>query len=184
MLRRIREDVTAMLERDPAARGRLEVLLSYPGLHAVWLHVFLAAPLYSVSTLAGRLVSHLARFLTGVEIHPDADLGRRVTIDHGAGVVIGETAVVGDDVHMYHGVTLGGDNPEPVKRHPTVANGATLGANATLIGAIHVGENASVGAASVVTSDVPAGATVAGNPAERINDARGDDEESSGEADE
>jgi serine O-acetyltransferase len=171
MLRRIRADVTAMLERDPAAKGRLAVLLCYPGLHAVWLHVFLASPMYSVSTLAGRLVSHVARFLTGVEIHPGADLGRRVTIDHGAGVVIGETAELGDDVHMYHGVTLGGDNPEPVKRHPTVADGVTLGADAMLIGDIHVGENASVGAASVVTSDVPAGATVAGNPAERIDDS-------------
>jgi serine O-acetyltransferase len=169
MLHRIREDVTAMLERDPAAKSRLEVLLCYPGLHAVWLHVFLAAPLYSVSTVAGRLISHFARFLTGVEIHPGADLGRRVTIDHGSGVVIGETAVLGDDVHMYHGVTLGGDNPEPVKRHPTVGDGVTLGADSMLIGDIHVGENASVGAASVVTSDVPAGATVAGNPAERID---------------
>lgn len=169
MLRRIREDVTAMLERDPAAKGRLAVFLCYPGLHAVWLHVFLAAPLYSVSTFAGRLVSHFARFLTGVEIHPAADLGRRVTIDHGAGVVIGETAVLGDDVHMYHGVTLGGDDPNPVKRHPTVADGVTLGANAMLVGDIQVGKNASVGAASVVTSDVPAGATVAGNPAERID---------------
>ena len=157
-----------MRRRDPAAGGRLDVALTYPGLHAVWAHVFLAAPLYSLWPLAGRLVAYFTRFLTGVEIHPDADLGRRVTIDHGDGVVVGETADVGDDVHMYHGVTLGGNNPRPVKRHPTVRAGATLGANATLIGDIEVGENAKVGAGSVVTKDVPAGATVAGIPAEQV----------------
>ncbi|MFC3476953.1 serine O-acetyltransferase [Halobacterium litoreum] len=171
MLSRIREDVRAMRRRDPAARGDLEVFLCYPGLHAVWFHVFLAAPLYAAWPLAGRLVSQFARFGTGVEIHPGADVGRRVTIDHGAGVVVGETAEIGDDVHMYHGVTLGGDNPEPVKRHPTVRPGATLGANATLLGDIEIGENSSVGAGSVVTRDVPAGATVAGVPAERVDAA-------------
>jgi serine O-acetyltransferase len=159
-----------MRDRDPAARGDLEVLLCYPGLHAVWAHVFLAAPLYAAWPLAGRLLSQFVRFLTGVEIHPGADVGRRVTIDHGAGVVIGETAEIGDDVHMYHGVTLGGDDPRPVERHPTVRDGATLGANATLIGDIEVGEKATVGAAAIVTDDVPAGATVAGSPAERIDD--------------
>ncbi|WP_418771547.1 serine O-acetyltransferase [Halobacterium yunchengense] len=171
MFARVRDDVAAMRSRDPAATSDLEVLLCYPGLHAVWLHVFLAAPLYRAWPLAGRVASNLARWLTGVEIHPGADLGRRVTIDHGAGVVIGETARVGDDVHMYHGVTLGGDDPRPVKRHPTVREGATLGANATLLGDIEIGEGATVGAASVVTRDVPAGATVAGNPAQRIEDA-------------
>jgi serine O-acetyltransferase len=169
MLSRVREDVAAMRDRDPAARSDIQVVCCYPGLHALWTHVFIAAPLYDVSPLAGRLVSHLVRWLTGVEIHPAADLGERVTIDHGAGVVVGETSVVGDDVHMYHGVTLGGDDPRPVKRHPTVRDGATLGANATLLGDIEVGENATVGAAAVVTSDVPAGATVAGNPAKRID---------------
>lgn len=177
MFSRIREDVRAMQRRDPAARGFLEVFLCYPGLHAVWFHVFLAAPLYRVSTLAGRLASHLVRFGTGVEIHPGADLGRRVTIDHGAGVVIGETAEVGDDVHMYHGVTLGGNDPRPVKRHPTVRAGAVLGANATLLGDIEVGENASVGAGAVVTDDVPADATVAGVPAERVDDPQTDEPE-------
>lgn len=171
MLARIREDIRTMRRRDPAAGGRLDAALTYPGLHAVWLHVFLAAPLYRRWPLAGRIAAYWARFLTGVEIHPAAALGRRVTIDHGDGVVVGETAAVGDDVHMYHGVTLGGNDPRPVKRHPTVRDGATIGANATLIGDIEIGENASVGAASVVTSDVPAGATVAGIPAERINDA-------------
>ncbi|MFB6268878.1 MAG: serine O-acetyltransferase EpsC [Halobacterium sp.] len=175
MLSRVRADVAAMRDRDPAATSDLEALLCYPGLHAVWGHVFLAAPLYDVSPLAGRLVAHLVRWLTGVEIHPAADLGERVTIDHGDGVVVGETAEIGDDVHMYHGVTLGGDDPRPVKRHPTVGDGATLGANATLLGDIDVGEGATVGAATVVTRDVPAGATVAGNPAERIDVEDGED---------
>jgi serine O-acetyltransferase len=170
MLARVREDVRTMRRRDPAAGSRLDVALTYPGLHAVWAHVLLAAPLYQWWPLAGRLVAYWARFLTGVEIHPDADLGRRVTIDHGDGVVVGETADVGDDVHMYHGVTLGGDDPRPVKRHPTVGDGATLGANATLLGDIEIGENAKVGAGSVVTKDVPAGATVVGVPAERVDD--------------
>jgi serine O-acetyltransferase len=169
MFARVREDVRAMRRRDPAAGGRLDVALTYPGLHAVWAHVFLAAPLYSLWPLAGRLVAYFTRFLTGVEIHPDADLGRRVTIDHGDGVVVGETADVGDDVHMYHGVTLGGDTNEPVERHPTVAEGAQLGANATLLGDITIGENAAVGAGSVVTSDVEPGATVVGVPAERVD---------------
>jgi serine O-acetyltransferase len=170
MLARVREDVRAMRRRDPAADGQFDVALTYPGLHAIWLHVFLATPLYQWWPLAGRLVAYWTRFLTSVEIHPDADLGRRVTIDHGDGVVVGETAEVGDDVHMYHGVTLGGNDPRPVKRHPTVRDGATLGANATLIGDIEIGENASVGAASVVTDDVPADVTVAGIPAERVDD--------------
>jgi serine O-acetyltransferase len=169
MFARVREDVRAMRRRDPAAGSRLEVLMTYPGLHAVWLHVYLAQPLVRRWPLAGRLVAHLARFLTGVEIHPAATLGRRVTIDHGDGVVIGETAELGDDVHLYHGVTLGGNDPRPVKRHPTVRDGATLGANATLIGDIEIGANAKVGAGSVVTNDVPSGATVAGIPAERID---------------
>lgn len=177
MLARVREDVRAMRRRDPAAGGRLDVALTYPGLHAVWAHVFLAAPLYQLWPLAGRLVAYWVRAWTGVEIHPDADLGRRVTIDHGDGVVVGETAVVGDDVHLYHGVTLGGNDPRPVKRHPTVRDGATLGANSTLIGDIEIGENASVGAGSVVTKDVPAGATVVGVPAERVGHEDAEDAE-------
>lgn len=170
MLNRVRADVAAMRRRDPAARTFLEVLVCYPGLHAVWAHVFFAGPLYSAWPLAGRVVSQVVRLLTGVEIHPGADVGRRVTIDHGAGVVVGETAEISDDVHMYHGVTLGGNDPRPVKRHPTVDDHATIGANATLIGDIHIGENATIGAASVVTNDVPADATVAGSPAERVDE--------------
>lgn len=157
-----------MRERDPAARSDLEVLLCYPGLHAVWGHL-LAHALWPRVPLFARLLSQFVRFLTGVEIHPGADLGRRVTIDHGAGVVVGETADIGDDVHLYHGVTLGGDTPEPVKRHPTVRDGATIGANATLLGDIEIGENARVGAGAVVTKDVPADATVAGIPAKRVD---------------
>ncbi|QCC58808.1 serine O-acetyltransferase [Natrinema thermotolerans] len=171
MFERVRKDVRAMAERDPAAKGRLEVLLCYSGLHAVWGYR-LAHRCWNRGggfRLLARLISHLVRWLTGVEIHPAAELGRRVTIDHGMGVVVGETAEIGDDVHMYHGVTLGGDTNEPVKRHPTVEDGAQLGANATLLGDITIGEDAAVGAGSVVTSDVPDGATVVGVPAERVD---------------
>ncbi|SFC25231.1 serine O-acetyltransferase [Halobiforma haloterrestris] len=170
MLRRLREDVRAMCDRDPAAKGCLEVVLCYPGVHAVWGHRVAHRLWTSGFTLFARLFSQLVRLLTGVEIHPGATIGRRVTIDHGMGVVIGETAEVGDDVHMYHGVTLGGDADEPVKRHPTIEDGVEIGANATLLGDITVGENAAVGAGSVVTEDVDPGATVAGVPATRIDD--------------
>jgi serine O-acetyltransferase len=166
---RIREDVSVVLDRDPAARTVLEVLCCYPGLHALWLHRVAHALWEMRFRLAGRIVSHVSRFLTGVEIHPGADIGRRVVIDHGSGVVIGETASIGDGVHMYHGVTLGGNNPEPVKRHPTVEEGVVLGAHATLIGDITVGEDAKIGAGAVVVKDVPAGATMVGNPARRVD---------------
>ncbi len=169
MFRRIREDVHAMRERDPAAKGWLEVMLGYPGLHAVWAHLLCHRLWNAGFELTARLVSNVVRFLTGVEIHPAAELGRRVTIDHGMGVVVGETAEIGDDVHMYHGVTLGGDTNEPVKRHPTIEDGAQLGANATLLGDITIGEDAAVGAGSVVTQDVESGATVVGVPAERVD---------------
>ncbi|WP_290818384.1 serine O-acetyltransferase [Halovivax sp.] len=165
----LREDVAAMGERDPAATGFLVVALTYPGLHAVWGHRVAHALWHRGHRLLARLFAHLARGLTGVEIHPAAELGRRVTIDHGMGVVIGETAVVGDDVHLYHGVTLGGDVNARVKRHPTVEDGVTLGANATLLGDVTVGESATVAAGSVVLDSVPAGATVAGVPAERVD---------------
>ncbi|ADB62609.1 serine O-acetyltransferase [Haloterrigena turkmenica DSM 5511] len=169
MFRRIREDVQAMAARDPAATGRLEVLLCYPGLHAVWAHLLLHRLWTAGFQLTARLLSNVVRLLTGVEIHPGATVGKRVTIDHGMGVVIGETADIGDDVHLYHGVTLGGDTNEPVKRHPTVEEGAQIGANATLLGDITVGEDAAVGAGSVVTDDVEPGATVVGIPAERVD---------------
>ncbi len=168
MIGRIREDLRAMSERDPAATGWLEVLLCYPGLHAVWAHLLFHRLWNAGFELPARLCSHVVRLLTGVEIHPGASIGRRVTIDHGMGVVIGETAEIGDDVHMYHGVTLGGSVNEPVKRHPTVEDGVHIGAHATLLGDITVGADAAVGAGSVVTDDVEPGTTVAGIPAERV----------------
>ncbi|TYT63680.1 serine O-acetyltransferase [Natrialba swarupiae] len=170
MFGQLREDTRAMCERDPAAKRCLEVALAYPGVHAVWGHRITHRLWNTDFRLVARLVSQLVRLLTGVEIHPAATIGRRVTIDHGMGVVIGETAVVGDDVHMYHGVTLGGDTNEPVKRHPTVEDGVKIGANATLLGDITIGENAAVGAGSVVTGDVDAGTTVAGVPAQPIGE--------------
>ena len=169
MFGRIREDARTMCERDPAATGCLEVVLAYPGLHAVWAHRGIHWLWNRGFQLVARLFAHVVRVLTGVEIHPGATIGRRVTIDHGMGVVIGETAEVGDDVHMYHGVTLGGDANEPVKRHPTVEPGVTIGTNATLLGDITIGKDAAVGAGSVVTRDVEPGATVVGVPAERVD---------------
>jgi serine O-acetyltransferase len=164
------EDVRTALEKDPAARS-VPAVLTYPGLHAVWAYRVAHALWERGFCLPARALSQLARLLTGVEVHPGARLGRRVFIDHGMGVVVGETAVVGDDVHLFHGVTLGGDDPRPVKRHPTVGEGTTLGANATLVGDITVGPGATVGAGAVVVDDVPAGATVAGNPAEVVDAA-------------
>jgi serine O-acetyltransferase len=177
MLTRIREDLTSAVEKDPAAGSAAEALL-YPGLHAVWLHAVCQRLWTAGFHLTARALSQFARFLTGVEIHPAADLGHRLVIDHGMGVVVGETSEVGDDVHMFHGVTLGGNDPRRVKRHPTVGDEVTIGANATLVGDITVGDGATVGAGAVVVDDVPAGATVAGNPARRVDqdgDADGGD---------
>ncbi len=159
-----------MCDRDPAATRCLEVALTYPGVHAVWGHRIAHRLWNAEFRLLARVLSHVIRLLTGVEIHPGATIGRRVTIDHGMGVVIGETAEIGDDVHMYHGVTLGGDRNEPVKRHPTVESGVRIGANATLLGDITIGRGVSVGAGSVVTDDVEPDATVVGVPARRIDD--------------
>lgn len=167
IINRLREDVRTATRKDPAARGCSDAL-TYPGLHALWLHQVEHALWERDHRLAARALSHLTRFLTGVEIHPAAEIGRRVFIDHGMGTVIGETAEVGDDVHMFHGVTLGGNDPRPVKRHPTVEDGVTLGANASVIGNITIGEGAVVGAGAVVVDDVPAGVTVAGNPAQPV----------------
>ena len=163
---------------------QLDGWLTYAGLHALWLYRVAHVLWTREYHLAARLLSHLARFLTGVEIHPAAELGRRVTIDHGMGVVVGETAAVGDDVHLYHGVTLGGDNPEPVKRHPTLGDGVVVGANATLLGDITVGDGARVGAGAVVTHDVPAGATVVGIPAKRVDDGADEDTAAAGSGEE
>ncbi len=169
LLRRVRADVTAVHDADPAAKSQLEVLLCYPGLHAVWAHAVTNAVWRAGFRLSARALSQLVRFLTGVEIHPAATVGRQVVVDHGMGVVVGETAEIGDRVHMYHGVTLGGNSPDPVKRHPTVEDDVTIGANATILGDVTVGERARVGAGAVVTDDVPPGATVVGVPAKRVD---------------
>ncbi|HVZ83870.1 MAG TPA: serine O-acetyltransferase [Terracidiphilus sp.] len=165
MFDRIREDINSVLERDPAARSSLEVMLCYPGLWAVWFHrashQLWQAKLY----LPARLLSQIARFFTGVDIHPGAHLGRRLFIDHATGVVIGETAIVGNDVTIYQGVTLGGTGKQHGKRHPTICDRVFIGNNANILGNINVGENSRVGAGSVVLNDVPPNSTVVGVPA-------------------
>ena len=165
MFARIREDISSVRERDPAARSWLEILLCYPGLWAVWFHRVSHALWRAKLRLAARVLSQISRFLTGVEIHPGALLGRRLFIDHGMGVVIGETAVVASDVTLYQGVTLGGTGKGHGKRHPTVCDGVFIGNNANVLGNITIGENSRVGAGSVVLSDVPPNSTVVGVPA-------------------
>ena len=164
MFNRIREDIDVVFERDPAARSRVEVITLYPGFHALLLHR-LAHPLYvwNLKWLA-RFVSQFCRWLTGIEIHPGARIGRRVFIDHGMGVVIGETAEVGDDCTIYQGVTLGGTSWNKGKRHPTLGRGVVVGAGAKILGPFTVGEGAKVGSNAVVVKEVPAGATVVGIP--------------------
>ena len=163
-----REDVDAAMARDPAAQSRLETFLTSPGLHAVWSHrvahrLWEGRPAYR---LPARVLSNVTRTLTGVEIHPGATIGRRFFIDHGMGVVIGETSVVGDDVMLYHDVTLGGRSMAKVKRHPTVGDRVTIGSGARVLGDINVGDDSQIGANSVVTKDVPAGAVAVGIPAQ------------------
>jgi serine O-acetyltransferase len=162
---RIREDVRSVFERDPAARSWLEVLLCYPGLYAVWAHRITNWLWHIHLYLVARIFSQVARFFTGVDIHPGATIGRRLFIDHGTGVVIGETAIVGNDVTIYQGVTLGGTGKQKGKRHPTVCDGVFIGNNANLLGDITIGENSRVGAGSVVLIDVPPNSTVVGVPA-------------------
>jgi len=165
---RIREDMNSVMERDPAARSRLEVQLCYPGLWAVWIHRISHFLWRAKMRLLARLLSQFARLFTGVDIHPGALLGRRLFIDHAMGVVIGETAIVGSDVTLYQGVTLGGTGKGHGKRHPTVCDGVFIGNNANVLGNITVGENSRVGAGSVVLSDVPPNSTVVGVPAHII----------------
>lgn len=164
MFGRIREDIEAVFAKDPAAKTVREVLCCYPGLHALWLHRVAHFLWQHKLLFLGRLLSHISRWLTGVEIHPGAKIGRRAFIDHGMGVVIGETAEIGDDVLMYQGVVLGGTTKRKTKRHPTIGNKVVIGAGATLLGAITVGDNVLIGAGSVVIKSVPAGATVVGVP--------------------
>jgi len=165
MISTIREDVRSVLENDPAARSKLEVVLCYSGLHAVWFHRVNHGLWNHGLRLAARWMSQCARLLTGIEIHPAAQIGRRLFIDHGMGVVIGETSIVGDDVTIYQGVTLGGTGKEHGKRHPTIGNGVAIGAGAKVLGNISVGDNARIGAGSVVLRSVPENSTVVGVPA-------------------
>jgi serine O-acetyltransferase len=164
LLSHIREDVATVLERDPAARSRLEVFLCYSGLHAVWFHRVNHWLWNHSFFLMARLLSQVARFLTGVEIHPGARLGRRLFIDHALSVVIGETAIVGDDVTLYQGVTLGGTGKEHGKRHPTLLDNVVVGSGAKILGNITVGSNCRIGAGSVVLRNVPDDSTVVGVP--------------------
>lgn len=161
----IKEDIRTVFEKDPAARSTLEVICCYPGLHAIWIHRISHSLWERHFYFLARLLSHISRMLTGIEIHPGAKLGRRVFIDHGSGVVIGETAEVGDDVLIYMGVVLGGTALEKVKRHPTIENDVVIGSGASVLGPITVGRGAKIGAGSVVIRPVPAGATVVGVPA-------------------
>lgn len=171
MFRQLREDIASVFDRDPAARSFWEVITCYPGIHALILHRA-AHRLWRLKLRwLARFVSHLARFLTGIEIHPGATIGRRFFIDHGMGVVIGETAEIGDDVTLYHGVTLGGTSWNQGKRHPTLGNGVVVGAGAKILGPIEIGAGAKVGSNAVVVKPVPAGATAVGNPA-RIIEAK------------
>ena len=166
MFTRLREDIHSVYARDPAARNWWEVLTCYPGMHAIWWHRFVSAPLWRVGLKwLGRLASNWGRFMTGVEIHPGAKLGRRLFIDHGMGIVIGETAEIGDDCTLYHGVTLGGVSWNKGKRHPTLGDGVTVGAGAKILGPFIIGAGAKVGSNSVVVKEVPPGATVVGIPA-------------------
>ncbi len=161
----IGSDLRAALERDPAARGMLDVVLSYPGFHAVAAHRFIHALHRSGIPLLPRWLSNVNRFFTGIEIHPNAHIGRGFFIDHGMGVVIGETAEVGENCTIYQGVTLGGTSLAHGKRHPTLGNNVTIGVGAAVLGAITVGDNAKIGGGSVVVRDVPPNATAVGVPA-------------------
>lgn len=162
---RVREDLAAAKLRDPAARGAFEIALLYPGLHAVWAHRVWHALWRRGLRFPARLGSQVTRWLTGIEIHPGAVIGRRFFIDHGMGVVIGETAQVGDDVMLYHGVTLGGRQREGGKRHPTLLDGVAVGAGAKILGPITIGARSVVGANAVVTKDAPADSVLVGVPA-------------------
>ena len=164
LLSLIREDVATVIERDPAAKSRLEVFLCYSGLHAVWFYRMNHWLWNHHLFLLGRFLSQAARFLTGIEIHPGAKIGRRLIIDHGVGVVIGETAIVGDDVTLYQGVTLGGTGKEHGKRHPTIEDSVVVGGGAKILGNITVGKNCRIGAGSVVLRSVPEDSTVVGVP--------------------
>ncbi|GAA6173945.1 serine O-acetyltransferase [Colwellia sp. KU-HH00111] len=169
MFTRMKEDINSVFDRDPAARTTFEVLLNYPGLHAIWIHR-LSHKLWRANwKLIARCISTFSRWLTGIEIHPGATLGRRFFIDHGMGVVIGETAEIGDDVTLYHGVTLGGTSWSAGKRHPTLEDNVVIGAGAQVLGPITIGKNGKVGSNSVVVKGIPDNATAVGIPARIVN---------------
>ena len=168
ILGKFREDLSVVFQRDPAARNYFEILTTYPGVHALILHR-LAHFLWSIKLkLIARIFSHLARILTGIEIHPGAQIGRRFFIDHGMGVVIGETAIIGDDCTLYHGVTLGGTTWKKGKRHPTLKDNVVIGAGAKVLGPITLGNNSKVGSNAVVVTDIPNDSTAVGIPAKII----------------
>lgn len=164
LLKSIYEDIASVFDRDPAAKTLLEVITCYPGLHALWIHRVNHWLWSRNLSLFARILSQAARFFTGIEIHPGARIGRRCFIDHGMGLVIGETTIIGDDVTLYQGVTLGGTGKEKGKRHPTIGNNVFIGAGANVLGNITIGENSRVGAGSVVLRDVPDNSTIVGVP--------------------
>ncbi len=172
MLKTLKEDIQTVFARDPAARGTLEILMCYPGVHALWFHRLAHFLWQKKLFFLARFISHLARFFTGIEIHPGAKIGRRFFIDHGAGVVIGETTEIGDDVLIYQGAVLGGTSLRKGKRHPTIGNNVVIGAGAVVLGAVTIGDDAKIGACSVVLKSVPPAATVVGVPGRIVEDKR------------
>jgi len=170
LFKTLREDIQTVFAKDPAARSVLEVIFCYPGLHALWLHRLAHFLWQHKLRFLARFLSHISRFLTGIEIHPGAKIGRRFFIDHGAGVVIGETAEVGDNVLIYQGVVLGGTTLKKEKRHPTIGNNVVIGTGAVALGAITIGDGARIGSGSVVVKSVPPRATVVGIPGRIVED--------------
>ena len=168
MFNRIRQDIKAVLERDPAANSGLEVVLCYPGLHAIWSHRIAHWLFEHNMIITARLLSQISRFFTGIEIHPGAKIGNNFFIDHGTGVVIGETTEIGDDVTLYQGVTLGGTGQEKGKRHPTIGNNVVVSSGAKVLGSFKVGDNSKIGAGSVVLKHVPPNSTVVGIPGQIV----------------
>jgi serine O-acetyltransferase len=164
MLRHLKSDVQAVIDNDPAARGKFEIIFTYSGLHAIWSHR-IAHALYNRKWFTpARFISQISRFFTGIEIHPGAKIGERLFIDHGMGVVIGETCVIGDDVVIYQGVTLGGTGKEKGKRHPTIGNHVVIGSGSKVLGSFKIGNNSNIGSNAVVLREVPDNCTVVGNP--------------------
>ncbi len=168
MFEGIKEDINTVFSNDPAAKSTIEVLLCYPGLHAIWLHKIAHWFWKKNHYLTGRYISHINRFLTGIEIHPGATIGKRFFIDHGMGIVIGETTIIGDDVLLYKGVVLGGTSLEKEKRHPTIKNNVVVGTGAIVLGDIEIGENCKIGAGSVVTKSAPPNSTIVGIPGKTL----------------